>query len=229
MKTTTPATNHQLPTTDQHMYLVKTPDFIQNNFPGFVWRKPNAANKIFLTFDDGPIPVVTPWVLDRLEQFGAKATFFCVGENAEKYPAVFEQVRTAGHSIGSHTMQHLNGWNTRTETYVKNARDCAALVDSKLFRPPYGRLRPRQAKALRADYDIIMWDVLSGDFDPTISGEDCLQNVIENTEAGSVIVFHDSIKAFPRLQYVLPRVLEFYAERGFEFAGLEAEKRVVLS
>ena len=189
------------------MYLVKTPTFIQKLFPNYLWRQTRQEKVLYLTFDDGPIPIITPWVLKQLEEYNAKGTFFCVGDNVKKHPKVFEAVKSAGHSVGNHTMNHLNGWTTDNLTYLHNTRHCARLVDSNLFRPPYGRLKPKQAEFLQRHYNIVMWDVLSGDFDENISGEDCFQNVLKNTSSGSIIVFHDSIKAFPRLEYVLPKVL----------------------
>ncbi len=206
------------------MYLVKTPRFIQNFFPNFTWRIPSKDKRIFLTFDDGPIPEVTPWVLEQLEQYNAKATFFCVGDNVQKYPEIFKQVLEAGHSVGNHTFNHLNGWGAENIPYFHNIRRCARMVKSSLFRPPYGRLMPKQAQFLQRHYRIIMWDVLSGDFDPKITKEQCLNNVIRNTSKGSIIVFHDSIKAKDKLTYVLPKVLEYYSKMGYTFEALSSEE-----
>lgn len=202
------------------MYLIKTPTFIQNIFPNFLWSKPEEDKTLYLTFDDGPIPEVTPWVLEQLANYNAKGTFFCVGENIVKHPEVFEQVKAARHSVGNHTQNHLNGWTTDNLAYFHNIRHCARLVDSDLFRPPYGRLKPKQANFLQRHYTIVMWDVLSGDFDTNITGEQCFQNVLRGTKDGSIIVFHDSIKARPRLEYVLPRVLEHYSKLGYKFETL---------
>ena len=208
------------------MYLVKTPAIIQNLFPGFVWRKPTSDKVLYLTFDDGPIPVITPWVLQQLEKYKAKATFFCVGDNVRKYPEVFSSVKDAGHTVGNHTFNHLSGWNTETSPYLDNVEACAELIESNLFRPPYGRIKPSQANALQKEYEIVMWDVLSGDFDEKITGAECLRNVKNGVKNGSVIVFHDSQKAFPRLQYVLPRVLEHYAKAGFTFKAIKTKKNL---
>ncbi len=202
------------------MYMVKTPQFIQNLFPNFTWRIPTEDKVLHLTFDDGPIPEVTPWVVDLLEKFRAKATFFCVGDNIKKYPNVFQQVLNAGHSVGNHTFNHLNGWGTDNIPYFHNVRNCASMVHTALFRPPYGRLKPKQAQFLQRHYRIVMWDVLSGDFDPNISEEQCLNNVIENAKRGSIVVFHDSLKAENKLSYVLPRVLEHFTNRGYRFEAL---------
>ena len=203
------------------MYLVKTPRFIQNLFPNFLWRMPQKEQVIYLTFDDGPIPEVTPWVLEQLAAYDAKATFFVVGDNVRKHPDVFENVLAAGHTVGNHTFNHLNGWGTENIPYFHNVRRCAHLVKSELFRPPYGKLRPKQAQFLQRHYNIVMWDVLSGDFDAHISKENCLNNVLKNTKAGSIVVFHDSLKAEEKLRYVLPKTLAYFAERGFAFAAID--------
>jgi len=206
------------------MYLAKTPRFIQNLFPNFVWNIPGADKEVYLTFDDGPIPQVTPWVLNELAKYDAKATFFCVGENIEKYPDVFQQVKDAGHTVGSHTYNHLNGWLVSdNRPYYRSVKKCAELVDSPLFRPPYGKLKPKQAQLLQRHYRIIMWDVLSGDFDPNISPEQCLRNVTTHAKSGSIIVFHDSIKAKESMTYALPRALEYLSEAGYTFKSLTPE------
>ncbi len=199
------------------MYLVKTPAFIQRFFPNFVWRGPSDDKVLYLTFDDGPIPEVTPWVLDQLESYNAKGTFFCVGENVKKNPLIFNRVINAGHAVGNHTYNHLSGWASDNNRYFDNVQNCAQVVDSNLFRPPYGRLKPKQAEFLHQRYDIIMWDVLSGDFDPKISKEQCFHNVIKHTAPGSIIVFHDSLKAEIKLRHVLPKVLKYYAKKGYQF------------
>lgn len=204
------------------MYLVKTPQFIQKLFPNFAWRIPSEQEKIlYLTFDDGPIPEVTPWVLDTLAKFEALATFFCVGDNVLKHRDVFERVKQAGHSVGNHTFNHLNGWATENLDYFLNIRKCAHAIKSGLFRPPYGRLRPKQAEFLQRHYRIVMWDVLSGDFDPEIDRDQCLTNVVENAQSGSIVVFHDSLKAWDKLQFVLPKVLSYFSSQGFRFDRLE--------
>lgn len=206
------------------MYLIKTPHFIQNLFPNFVWNIPDVEKVIYLTFDDGPIPQVTPWVLQELAKYDAKATFFCVGENVSKYPDVLRQVSDAGHTVGSHTHNHLNGWTVNDNMrYYRNVRKCAELLDTELFRPPYGKLKPKQAQFLQRHYRIIMWDVLSGDFDPKIKPEQCLRNVIGNTGKGSIVVFHDSIKAKENLVYTLPRFLEHFSQKGYTFKSINPD------
>ncbi|MBK8505549.1 MAG: polysaccharide deacetylase family protein [Saprospiraceae bacterium] len=202
------------------MYLVRTPELIQNLFPNFIWRIPTAEKRIYLTFDDGPIPEVTPWVVDQLSDFNAKATFFCVGENVQKYPSVFMKLRKNGHAIASHTNNHISGWSSENIPYFHNVRRGATLVKSPIFRPPYGRIKPSQVPFLMRHYHIIMWDVLSGDFDPKTSEDQCLGNVIENTRPGSIVVFHDSLKSQKKLEYVLPKVLEHFTDLGYQFDQL---------
>lgn len=203
------------------MYLVKTPKIVQALRPAYLWRVPTAERVLYLTFDDGPIPEVTPWVLDLLQQHQAKATFFCVGDNVRRHPGIFQQLLAAGHAVGNHTYHHLNGWHTGNLLYFHDVRRCARLVQSRLFRPPYGRLLPRQRSFLERHYRIVMWDVLSGDFDAALPPEMCLRNVLDHAEPGSIVVFHDSLKAERRLRYVLPRVLEHFAGEGWRFAGIE--------
>ena len=206
------------------MYLVKTPQLIQNLFPNFTWRIPTTEKVLYLTFDDGPIPEVTPWVLEQLEAFNAKATFFCVGENIKKHPEVFKQVVDQGHAVGNHSYNHLNGWATDNIPYFHNIRHCANQVRTVLFRPPYGRLKPKQAQFLARHYRIVMWDVLSGDFDPNISKEQCLSNVVNNARPGSIVVFHDSLKTEGKLSFVLPKVLEHFASLGYTFESLNEQE-----
>ncbi len=204
------------------MYLVKTPRFLEGLFPNFTWNIKTEEKVLYLTFDDGPIPEVTPWVLEQLAKYNAKATFFCVGDNVGKYPSVFQQVLAEGHSVGNHTYNHLSGWNTDNIPFFHNIRHCAHLVNSGLFRPPYGRLTPSQTQFLTRHYRIVMWDVLSGDFDKNISKETVFDNVILSAKRGSIVVFHDSLKAFERLEYALPRVLEHFTAKGYRFESLNA-------
>ena len=199
------------------MYIIKTPQVIQGMFPNFVWKIPTEEKKLYLTLDDGPIPEVTPWVLEQLSAYNARATFFCVGDNVRKYPDIFEEVKRQGHTVGNHTYSHLSGWGTNNLPYYLNIRKCAELVDSALFRPPYGRMLPQQARFLQRHYRIVMWDVLSADFDTKLTGKQCYDNVVSRAEKGSIIVFHDSIKARARLQYALPALLDFYTQKGYTF------------
>ncbi|WP_432713924.1 polysaccharide deacetylase family protein [Pedobacter sp.] len=205
------------------MYLIKSPLLLKWYYPSLVWHKTRKDKVIYLTFDDGPIPDVTDFVLKTLKVFNAKATFFCIGDNIFKHPAVFERVKAAGHQIGNHTFNHLKGWKTADQTYVQNIAKCQELTQSHLFRPPYGRIKKSQIKEVKRLFpkiQIIMWDILSGDFDLELSPENCYKNVIKHTENGSIIVFHDSLKAFDRLQYALPRVLQYLQEQGYRFATL---------
>jgi peptidoglycan-N-acetylglucosamine deacetylase len=204
------------------MYLTKTPRLLQSLLPAYTWRVSTEEKVLYLTFDDGPIPEVTTWVLDTLRPYNAKATFFCVGDNVQKHPSVFQQILAEGHTVGNHTFHHLNGWDSENISYFHNIRHCARLVNSNLFRPPYGRLTPKQTQFLTRHYQIVMWDVLSGDFDEQISNEECLNNVLSGTKRGSIIVFHDSLKAAERMTYALPRVLEHYAAKGYRFESLKA-------
>ncbi|AFD05396.1 polysaccharide deacetylase family protein [Solitalea canadensis] len=202
------------------MYPVKTPYLIKKLYPSLTWNLNRAEKVLYITFDDGPIPEVTPFVLEVLNKYNAKATFFCIGDNVRKHPEIFEQVKAHGHSIGNHTFNHLNGWHTKTGAYLKNIEKCNELISTQLFRPPYGKIRPTQILDLKKDYKIIMWDVLSGDFDLKLSPQDCLKNVLQHTESGSIIVFHDSLKAEPRLRHVLPLALEYWSKEGYEFRAL---------
>ena len=204
------------------MNWVKAHWIIKKLFSNYVWDIPNNENKVYLTFDDGPTPEITEWTLNQLKEYNAKATFFSIGDNVRKYPEIFQKVINEGHSIGNHTFNHLNGWKTSTSDYIENVKfyeteHCKLNTEyCKLFRPPYGKIKPSQSKILRKlVYKIIMWDIISYDFDNTISKEKCLENVLKNVKSGSIIVFHDSKKAFTNLEYVLPRTLEFLKKKGF--------------
>ena len=202
------------------VFWVKTPILLQILIPNVTWRKKSLEKVIFLTFDDGPIPIVTPAILEILKKFNAKATFFCVGENVIKNRNIFDKILEDGHSVGNHTFNHLNGGLTKTKDYISNVSECSQYVNSKLFRPPYGRLRWLQKRFLKKHYDLIYWDVLSWDFDSNITKEKCLKNVLENSKSGSIVLFHDSIKSEPLVLYALPRVLEHFSELGFTFQKL---------
>ena len=205
------------------MYWTKTPNFIQNLFPNYTWKVNSSKKDIYITFDDGPIPEVTPWVIETLKQYNAKASFFCVGDNVNKHPEIYQQLIDNNHTIGNHTFNHLNGWNTDNISYFHNVRKCASIVKSDLFRPPYGKLKPKQAQFLSRHYKIIMWDVLSGDFDRNLSANECYEKVIRSTKNGSIIVFHDSLKAFEKLKIVLPKTLEYFSNLGYTFKALESQ------
>jgi peptidoglycan/xylan/chitin deacetylase (PgdA/CDA1 family) len=202
------------------MFIAKTPKLLQAFMPAYTWRRDTQERVLHLTFDDGPIPEVTPWVLDTLRGHSAKATFFCVGENVVKHPAIFQQIIEEGHAIGNHTYNHLNGWHTDPIVYLNNVRRCARVVNSRLFRPPYGRLTPRQRMFLVRHFQIIMWDVLSGDYDANISPQQCLQNVLDNAQPGSIVLMHDSLKAERNVRFALPAVLEHFEGKGYRFEKL---------
>lgn len=183
---------------------------------------PSNQKTIYLTFDDGPIPEVTEFVLETLEKYHAKATFFCIGDNVRKYPKIFEKLNNQGHSVGNHTFNHLNGWKTNDNQYLNNINRCdqQLTVQTKLFRPPYGRIKKSQAKLILPDKRIVMWDVLSGDFSPDISPKICLRKTIKYINPGSIILFHDSIKAKKNMEYTLPQVLDHFGNIGYEFKKL---------
>lgn len=230
---------------------VKTPLVAKKIFPNYVWDIPTTNKTIYLTFDDGPTPEITDWTLNTLKEFNAKATFFCIGNNIEKHPEIFQNILKDGHSIGNHTHNHLKGWKTKTKDYLKNIEDAQNSIENEtchtesfdsaqdklgrsaelriqnMFRPPYGQITPKQGKKLIAlDYKIVMWDVLSFDWDNHVTEETCLNNVISKTEKGSVIVFHDSVKASKNMKYALPKVLEHFSNQNYTFSAINF-KRIV--
>lgn len=210
-----------------HKYFIKTPWIVKKIFfPNYIWSLPANENAVYLTFDDGPHPTITPWVLSELKKYEAAASFFCIGNNVEKHPEIYQRILEEGHATGNHTHHHLNGWKTKDEIYLNDISKAGQLIKSNLFRPPYGRIKNTQAKkigdALQTDATrIIMWDVLSADFDSSFSPQQCLSNVLENVSAGSIIVFHDSEKAFSNLKYVLPETLMSLSKEGFRFKKIE--------
>lgn len=209
------------------MYFVKTPWWLKRVYPHYLWDLPVSKKKIFLTFDDGPHPTATPFVLEQLKAWNAKATFFCVGKNAVAEKGLYQTLQNEGHSVGNHTHNHLNGWKTNTRTYLNNVLQAASHIDSCLFRPPYGRIGKKQGRLLRQGlpgrvFRIVMWDVLSGDFDRNLAPQKCLEQVLKHTTAGSIVVFHDSEKAFKNMSFALPGVLEYFSDRGFTFEALPA-------
>lgn len=208
--------------------IVKTPRFISKTFSSYLWHFSRENATIYLTFDDGPTPVITPWVLGVLKEFEVKATFFCVGKQVEAYPNLLNRILDEGHRIGNHTFNHLNGLKYKSDIYLEDIEKTQLLLLTKnknhftnkklLFRPPYGKCTPKQLKALKNNaYKLVFWDVLSRDFDLNITPEDCLDNVLKNAENGSIIVFHDSVKAFKNLKYTLPKVLEYFKAKQYCF------------
>jgi peptidoglycan-N-acetylglucosamine deacetylase len=206
-------------------YWVKTPTWLTRFFPReLIWKMPaEKESAIYLTFDDGPHPEASAFVLEQLKAHDARATFFCIGKNVAKHPDLYHRIISEGHTTGNHTQDHLNGWRTDNWKYLHNIMQAGKLIDSRSYRPPYGRIKISQVKSLskgRKPWKIYMWDILSGDFDQEITKEQCLENVLPNLEPGSIVVFHDSLKAFPHLQYVLPRVLQFGKEKSWTFKSL---------
>ncbi len=209
-------------------YLVKTPWWLKKLYPTLVWDIPATEKVLYLTFDDGPHPTATPFVLNQLNLYNAKATFFCIGNNVVKYPHIYAQLLQQGHGVGNHTHDHINGWKTSAANYVNNVAVAAQHINTNIFRPPYGRITKLQAQMLQqqanGQFGVIMWNVLSGDFDVAISPEQCLKNVRKNAQPGSIIVFHDSEKAYERMGYALPRVLDYYANQGYVFRSITLKK-----
>jgi peptidoglycan/xylan/chitin deacetylase (PgdA/CDA1 family) len=203
------------------MNLLRPPEILKQLTQNWLtWEMPAVGKKLYLTFDDGPVAEVTPEVLQILKQFDAKATFFCVGENVSKHPELFARIQAEGHAVGNHTYNHAQAWKTPAGEYLRNVDECKQIIDSRLFRPPHGQLTPWLIQQLRKDYRIIMWTVLSGDYDMRISPTQCLDNAIRHTRPGSIVVFHDSIKAKRNMLYALPLFLEHCSKQGYEFALL---------
>ncbi|MDX1271699.1 polysaccharide deacetylase family protein [Bizionia paragorgiae] len=208
---------------------VKIPSIIKRIFPNYVWDFSSSSKVIYLTFDDGPTPEITPWVLDVLETYNAKATFFCIGDNINRHPSLFRDVIARGHAIGNHTQNHLRGWNTATPLYIENTlkaqdaidRHAPSPITTKLFRPPYGQIKPSQGRALlQMGYKIIMWSVITFDWEDYLTKARCLDNAIKHTKDGNIIVFHDSVKASKNMMHALPEVLKHFSERGYTFKAL---------
>lgn len=200
--------------------LADIPGWMPKVFPERQWFAPADGNKLYLSFDDGPHPEITPKVLNRLDEFGAKATFFCIGDNVRKFPDIYAEILRRGHRTGNHTMHHLKGWNTPTAQYIANVAAAARHIESTLFRPPYGRMTGAQARILLPDYRIVMWSLLSRDYLQGLNLDAALRFLQQQSHAGDIAVFHDSEKAWTNLSFLLPRYLQFAAERGFTFAAL---------
>ena len=201
-------------------YFTKTPFWLKKLYPTCLWNYPKTeGKKIYLSFDDGPHESATPFVLDELKKVNAKATFFCIGKNVQQEPAIYKQILMDGHRVGNHTFNHLNGWKTNSSVYLKNVEQARELIDSNLFRPPYGRMSAFQIRNMiqKLHYKIVMWDVLSGDFDPSVSGQQAADRVMMKSRPGSIVIFHDSTKAFRVLKEALPLVLAYFSGEGYSF------------
>ncbi len=206
-------------------YFVKTPGWLKRIYPRRLWKVATKEKAVYLTFDDGPHPVVTPFVLDELKKYNASATFFCIGKNVAEHPLLYQRILQEGHTTGNHSYTHPNGWKTTRDIYLADIAEAAKHIRSNLFRPPYGRIKVSQAKGFQQamgdkSSKIVMWDVLSGDFDEGLSAQKCKENVINNAREGSIIVFHDSEKASRLLRDVLPETLQFFAREGYVFRSL---------
>lgn len=204
------------------MYLLRIPFGLRRGLPNGLWDMPAGIQpSLYLTFDDGPHPEITPFVLAQLAKYKAKGTFFCVGDNVRKYPEVYQQILAGGHRVGNHTFHHLSGWKTKVQNYLDDIALAKQQINSPLFRPPYGRIRSSQAKALsKAGFEVIYWSLLSGDFDMNLSPQACLKNVSENMRPGDIVVFHDSEKAWDRLSFVLPLILAQAAKQNWQLKSL---------
>ncbi|WP_304401061.1 polysaccharide deacetylase family protein [uncultured Alistipes sp.] len=198
----------------------RPPQFIRRMFPSLIWSMPET-DSVYLTFDDGPTPGVTEFILDRLAEYDAKATFFCLGKNAEQHPHLFRMIVEGGHRIGNHTYSHQKGWNMSLERYIEDVDFANGLLRSDLFRPPYGRITPMQARRIGERYHIVMWDVLSRDYSQFVTPRSCLHNVTRHVRGGSIVAFHDSVKSFRNMRYALPRTLEYLREKGLKCAAIE--------
>ncbi len=205
-------------------YFIRTPWLLKKRYPAYTWDMPTGEKILYLSFDDGPHPVATPFVLDALKEVNAKATFFCIGKNVVEWPGLYKRILLEGHRVGNHTHNHLNGWKVTDRFYLQNTSEAARYIDSDLFRPPYGRITRFQAKCLSSmpsPYKIVMWDVLSADFDTRLSGEQCAVNVLRKARSGSIVVFHDSEKAFERMSVALPKILRHFGDLGYRFETIK--------
>ena len=205
------------------LYFVKSPYWLQKIYKSCFWKVKTNENEVFLTFDDGPHPQLTTFVLEQLKKYNAKASFFCIGDNVQKFPEVYKSIIEEGHAVGNHTHNHLNGWENTDELYIENVNQAKKIIKSKLFRPPYGRIKFSQLRKIRSgnlDFIPVMWSILSGDFDNRLSGKQCYLNVVNNIEKGAIVVFHDSEKAKDRLTEALPMVLEKLTKEGYVFKSL---------
>jgi peptidoglycan-N-acetylglucosamine deacetylase len=211
-------------------YFVKTPWWLKKLFPGCVWEGPKKEKTLYLTFDDGPHPTITPFVLEQLKKYNAKATFFCIGDNVKKFPGQYHQIVNEEHMVGNHTMTHINGWKCTDEEYSDDINRARQYIKSNLFRPPYGKIKRSQIKWLTKDNNlpvansrkhvIIMWNILAGDWDADLKPERCYERIKNKITEGDIIVFHDSEKAWDRMSYAVPRLLKYFTKQGYSFEKL---------
>lgn len=212
--------------TKRGFYFITTPWWLRRLFPGCLWDVRTKEKVIYLTFDDGPHPDITPFVLDELAKYNAKATFFCIGNNVKRFPEVYRQVQQQGHIVGNHTMHHINGWKSSDSVYLADVTEAAEYIKTAYFRPPYGRIKRSQIKKLSngnatlLPLKTIMWSVLAGDWDSTVTPQKCFERVKKNIYPGCIVVFHDSAKAYERMSYVLPKLLKYFTEEGYSFRAL---------
>ena len=202
------------------VYLSKTPSIVPALFKSLTWTGPADRGQVYLTFDDGPHPEHTPWAMSQLEAAGGRGTFFVVGENVDRHPALFAEISSRGHAVGNHTQSHNSGWTTSNFTYLRSYLACQKRVGGELFRPPFGRINSAQAQAILKRSQVVMWDVLSGDFDTERSPESCVEETLKSVRPGSIVVLHDSEKAAPRMRAVLPALLDYLSEKGWTAAAL---------
>lgn len=200
---------------------INPPKFLKKLFPSFIWSIDNEMDGVYLTFDDGPRPEVTPWILDQLDRHNAKATFFCIGKNVEMFPGLYAEIIRRGHAVGNHSYSHVKGWGMDTGLYVRDIDTASDLIHSNLFRPPYARIGPNQASVLSERYKIVMWNVVSRDYSRRVSEKQCVKNVLPHLKPGAIIVFHDSIKSSRNLWHTLPIVLDEIDFRGFRCKKIE--------
>ena len=209
---------------NKDFYLVKTPWWVKKLYPDCVWDMPEKNKTLYLSFDDGPHPTITPFVLKLLKQYNAKASFFCIGENVEKHPDLFKQYIDEGHAVDNHTYKHLNGWKTNDDDYLYDIERTDRLMSTNLFRPPYGRITRSQIKKIRNDNagkKIVMWNILAGDWVTTLSPDKCYTRMREKISEGDIIVLHESNKSWERMSYCLPRILKEFTAKGFVFAPIQ--------
>jgi peptidoglycan/xylan/chitin deacetylase (PgdA/CDA1 family) len=202
------------------MIIARIPRLLSRTFTSLTWEIPSDDRAVYLTFDDGPTPGITEWVMDQLAEYDAKGTFFCLGNNVKNNPGIYNEILQRGHSVGNHSYSHVKGFSMKPDRYLENIKEAGEWIESSLFRPPYGRILPSQVKLLQKDYRIIMWTVLSVDYNARISGEQVVRNVVENVGPGSIIVFHDSVKASKNLYHALPRVLEFLTVNNYKMLSI---------